>query len=207
MVRPIITYNHVAPGPCWSITGGYRYRGVMALPLFGRYFFADYCSGRIWAASETAGVWTVGTPLDFVDFGISAFGEDECGELYVAHRGNGRIYRIVAKDSDGDGLPDWFEQLHPGEAGDDLDGDGFTHLQEYRAGTHPLDPLSALRITGITASNLTFATVAGRRYRIETRANLTSGTWQRLTDLVCPPTGEVTVPLGTNSFYRVRLLP
>jgi glucose/arabinose dehydrogenase len=205
MRRPIITYDHVPPGPCWSITGGYRYRGSRIPPLAGRYFFADYCSSRIWAASEAAGVWTVGTPLDFADFGISTFGEDECGELYAAHRGNGRIYQIVAKDSDGDGLPDWFEQLYPGEPGDDLDGDGFTHRQEFLAGTNPLDALSALRITAITASNLTFTTSAGRQYTVEARPDIASGQWQPHTNIACAAAGETTVSIETASFYRVRL--
>jgi len=47
------------------------------------------------------------------------------------------------KDSDNDGIPDWWEDLHglnkfnPADASLDPDLDGLTHLQEYLNGTHP----------------------------------------------------------------------
>lgn len=51
-------------------------------------------------------------------------------------------------DSDGDGIPDEWELAHgmnPTDASDingDLDGDGYTNLEEYMAGTDPQDPVS-----------------------------------------------------------------
>ena len=47
------------------------------------------------------------------------------------------------RDSDFDGLPDWFERLYGFDAGArdshlDSDGDGFTNLAEYNAGTNPV---------------------------------------------------------------------
>ncbi len=51
-------------------------------------------------------------------------------------------------DSDGDGLPDVWERryglnpLDPKDAHHDLDGDGFTNLEEYLAETDPADPAS-----------------------------------------------------------------
>lgn len=50
-------------------------------------------------------------------------------------------------DSDADGLPDWWELQHSGSitgmvASADLDGDGFTNLQEYIADTNPTNSLS-----------------------------------------------------------------
>lgn len=51
-------------------------------------------------------------------------------------------------DDDNDGMPDSFETsnefdpLDPSDANQDADGDGFTNLQEFRAGTDPHDPLS-----------------------------------------------------------------
>lgn len=51
-----------------------------------------------------------------------------------------------ALDTDGDGLPDWWEIKYCGCAtccnnNDDLDGDRYTNLEEYKAGTNPVDPL------------------------------------------------------------------
>ena len=47
------------------------------------------------------------------------------------------------RDSDFDGLPDWFENLYGLDAGVydsqlDADGDGFTNIAEYNAGTNPV---------------------------------------------------------------------
>lgn len=52
------------------------------------------------------------------------------------------------KDTDKDGMPDWWEtkydfNIHdPSNADQDADGDGFTNLEEYKAGTNPKDPKS-----------------------------------------------------------------
>jgi hypothetical protein len=48
-------------------------------------------------------------------------------------------------DTDDDGLPDWWESLYFGsptaaDAADDDDADGWTNLEEYGAGTHPVQP-------------------------------------------------------------------
>jgi hypothetical protein len=65
---------------------------------------------------------------------------------------------VSCVDSDNDGVPDsWMSQYFghaAGQAGDysraqdDADGDGMTNLQEFLAGTDPLDPQSCLRLDG-----------------------------------------------------------
>ena len=88
---PILEYDHSASN-C-SITGGYRYRGSRYPNMSGIYFYADYCTGRIWGASEDDGQWSTKLFLT-TGFNIAAFGEDQTGELYLANQ-KGSVYRLI----------------------------------------------------------------------------------------------------------------
>lgn len=87
---PILEYDHALG--C-SVTGGYRYRGSANPALQGQYFYADYCAGRIWRASQSGQTWTAVEALD-TTHNISGFGEDAAGELYVVTLG-GSIFRLA----------------------------------------------------------------------------------------------------------------
>ena len=92
---PILEYNHNLG--C-SITGGYRYRGQSYPDLEGIYFYADFCTGRIWGAiQQVNGTWET-QELLLAGFAISTFGEDETGELYlVDYNGDQSVlYRITS---------------------------------------------------------------------------------------------------------------
>ncbi len=91
LTAPILVYDH--DFGC-SVTGGFVYRGNIG-GLHGLYVFADYCSGRIWFAEDGPGGWTA-EQWGNAGFGISAFGEDDDGELYLANRSNGVIYRFFS---------------------------------------------------------------------------------------------------------------
>jgi len=140
---PIFDYPHP---PGIAVIGGYRYRGDAIPALAGAYLYADEGARLMWAATRAdTGVWTAQQQLLATPTAISAFGEDEAGELYAAGLFNGTIYKIAPLDSDADGLPDWWEFAYFGSTtvaapGADADSDGATNLQEYQAGT---DPLSA----------------------------------------------------------------
>ena len=91
---PVWTYSH--DEGC-SVTGGYVYRGAAnADVLTGAYFFADYCTGTMWAFNADDALATGranAVQVASVNFNPSSFGEDEAGEMYVVdHRG--RIFRI-----------------------------------------------------------------------------------------------------------------
>ncbi|MEX2542306.1 MAG: PQQ-dependent sugar dehydrogenase [Trueperaceae bacterium] len=95
LVLPVIEYDH--DQGC-SVTGGYRYRGSALPGLAGVYVYADYCSGEIWGASPNdEGGWTSESLLQS-GVRVSAFGEDESGELYLADHGGGAIYRLRAAE-------------------------------------------------------------------------------------------------------------
>jgi hypothetical protein len=97
LVLPIAEYPHNVEGAflgC-SVTGGFRYRGSTLTAHVGTYFFADYCTGRIWGATPNGdGSWSSVELLD-TNRNISTFGEDSAGNLYVGHHG-GELYRIVS---------------------------------------------------------------------------------------------------------------
>ncbi|MDM7917282.1 MAG: PQQ-dependent sugar dehydrogenase, partial [Candidatus Eisenbacteria bacterium] len=101
---PIYEYSH--SDGC-SITGGVVYRGVAIPSLRGAYFFADYCSNRIWTLRYDGQTVTEVTertaelaPGGGQSIGsISAFAEDSAGEMYIVDRGSGtdgEVYKIVA---------------------------------------------------------------------------------------------------------------
>jgi uncharacterized protein (TIGR03437 family) len=77
-----------------SITGGYVYRGAAYPGLRGMYIYGDFGSGRIWGLRRQGETW-VNELLLASGMLVSTFGEDEAGEMYVAHHGNGEVYRIV----------------------------------------------------------------------------------------------------------------
>lgn len=87
LIAPIIDYDH-SNGRC-SVTGGYVYRGNRGTLPQGSYMYGDFCSGEIF-------LWQNNTPrvLMDTDLTISAFGEDESGELYVVNLG-GTLSRFV----------------------------------------------------------------------------------------------------------------
>jgi glucose/arabinose dehydrogenase len=104
LVDPVYEYDHTVGQ---SITGGLVYRGS-ALPATykGRYFFADFVSGRVFSISltiDSAGEARASGPIEHTaelsasaPFGnVSAFGVDRDGELYLVSYSLGRVFKIV----------------------------------------------------------------------------------------------------------------
>jgi len=87
-IDPLTEYDHSLGA---SITGGYVYRGTQAMNWVGRYLFADFVSGRIWAYSP--GQSPTRTELIDSSYSISSFGEGLDGELYILDYSGG-IYHI-----------------------------------------------------------------------------------------------------------------
>ncbi|MGH2536655.1 MAG: PQQ-dependent sugar dehydrogenase [Candidatus Promineifilaceae bacterium] len=91
---PIFEYQHSA-GNC-TVIGGYVYRGDQYPAMAGRYLLLDFCSGNFWDLRQESGDWlaTLHTNLQS-PFNYAAFGEAANGELYVAGRSTGQIYRLT----------------------------------------------------------------------------------------------------------------
>ena len=83
-----------------SVTGGYVYRGTALPQLAGRYFFGDYCTGFVrsfrYEGGAAVDVQDHTTDLGTIG-GLSSFGEDATGELYLLDI-QGIVYRLVAPD-------------------------------------------------------------------------------------------------------------
>jgi T5SS/PEP-CTERM-associated repeat protein len=131
-------------------------------------------------------------------------------------------------DTDGDGIPNGYEQSHgldplnPADASADNDGDGFSNLQEYLAGTDPNNSASAFRITSIsqTGNNVlvTWMMGSGKTNALQVTAGAGDGSYQTnsfanlfiVTNTVGTLTNYLDVGGATNTpsrYYRVRLVP
>jgi hypothetical protein len=90
-------------------------------------------------------------------------------------------FALHEPDADNDGLEDAWEITFFGTLAqsptEDSDGDGETNLDELIAGTSPTDPKSVLSQRAARLGNavaITFPSVLGRKYTIETKTDLTS---------------------------------
>ncbi len=94
LTMPIWEYGHTQEGG-YSITGGYVYRGSNIKELYGKYIYADFVTGNIWALDYKEN--SVTNKLLFnTDFNISTFGVNENHELYFADYTNGKIYKFAS---------------------------------------------------------------------------------------------------------------
>jgi glucose/arabinose dehydrogenase len=91
---PVWEYNHgLNDSNGCSITGGYIYRGTAYPAMQGIYFYGDYCRKTIWGLQNNAGIWDNHQFLT-APGGITSFGEDQAGELYLTSS-NGVVYQVV----------------------------------------------------------------------------------------------------------------
>jgi len=123
-------------------------------------------------------------------------------------------------DSDGDGMPDWWEDTHTlnrlsaADAILDADGDGVANRDEFRTRTNPRSGGSLLMIDDVSRSGATatvsFRAQAGVTYEVLYRDAFGTGAWQKLSDLpsayylrdVAVP--DLQAPPG-HRFYRLRV--
>lgn len=138
----------------------------------------------------------------------------------------GRLNLLKMIDTEGDGLPDWWETEIFGNlthsASQDEDGDGFSNLDEFRSATHPQDASSRLAFSSRSSTVatdgqkhfvLSFPSVEDRRYQVEWSHSLQGGSWLPL-GAALNGTGTVLELIDPDSilstgrrFYRLGLLP
>ncbi len=136
-------------------------------------------------------------------------------------KSGGRLNLLKIVDTNTNELPDWWETDHFATLGvnpsADADGDGMNNHQEYLAATNPNNAASRLAITqaGLVPAGdfiLSFPSVSGISYRIETNNTLAPNSW---TPLGADLTGTGSILQATDAtankpakrFYRVRVIP
>jgi hypothetical protein len=178
-VDPVLDYNHaggVPPtnqGGC-SVTGGFVYRGCAIPSLQGWYVFGDYCNGWVGAYNRSTGQFRT---LFNVGFGLTSFGEDAEGEIYVVIgtssansvqriapnpgsfpdcNTNGvpdgcDIARRTSNDLNANGVPDECDSCEQ-----DVNGDGvvdFNDLLEYLNLYNASNPRADINLDGVIDFN------------------------------------------------------
>lgn len=129
-------------------------------------------------ATIRAGVFLNGSPVSLVAVGDY-----------------GRVYALA------DGIPNSWRLQYFGAgyltdprvgAATDADGDGSSNLQEYLAGTDPLNPLSGFTVGIQAIPRITFVSIPGTTYKILRRDNANSLTGVEV--------GQVTATTAQTSF-------
>lgn len=94
LTLPVIEYPNAGFAEC-SVIGGNVYRGAQHPDLYGRYVYADACSGRFWTARPDGAGGFVAEEALVSPVRPSTFGSDAAGELYVGDL-RGGFYRLRA---------------------------------------------------------------------------------------------------------------
>ncbi len=85
LTLPVFEYTREGKGNTVTVTGGYVYRGSnpSLAALQGLYIYGDYGFKAIWGLEYANGVVKNNIQIATSSQGISSFGEDEAGEIYV----------------------------------------------------------------------------------------------------------------------------
>ena len=214
-----------------------RIQGLIRSGIGQTYKINFYGSTQIDPSGYGEGEFILGTtnvftaPLDQARFDATVPAPDPLPDYYAAtatHLDSGdtsEFSHFAMLDSDGDGMPDGWEQRFFGSAtaGDPAghgDDDGIPNLDEFYGDTDPTDGDSFLRIVDISNTNLVvghrtavlFPSSAFRQYRVEhaDMSGLLTNGWTAGAAGYEPGTGENMtgldiLPAGTTSaHFRVR---
>jgi glucose/arabinose dehydrogenase len=93
-VNPIKTYS--ISGAACAIIGGYVVRDTRLRPLFHRYVYGDFCTGRVRSLIPTVGGARKDRATGVRVRDLSSFGETADGTLYASSL-DGPVYRLVRR--------------------------------------------------------------------------------------------------------------
>ncbi len=127
------------------------------------------------------------------------------------------VAQFMQTDSNGNGVPDWWERVYFGGLGQvtatsDADHDGLCDVDEYQAGTNPTNAASVLQVIISPMKHgeilLQWPSVAGKIYTIEVANDLGTGFYEFQSEIPATPPSNTLPVLGAPSpghiFYRVK---
>ncbi len=94
LISPVWSYDRTNGN---SITGGFVCHDKNLPGLNGKYIYGDFTTGNIWALTYPANKAVKNQLIAKSPAGLSSFGEDSKGNLYMLVFGDGKIYKLVEK--------------------------------------------------------------------------------------------------------------
>jgi len=200
-------------------------------------FVVDYGSGtndlldivsERFVKTNCSGTVTLTLPADGAAVVVAVPSGSALGTQANRMYANGRVvdYQYAGIDTDGDGLPDWWETRYYGNATNAapaaLARNGRSNLECYQLGLNPLDPQANLKLqftlqAGTRCPQLTWSTIGGKAYDVFSGDSLGGGLRTVYTvpetNAAVGMTGNQTYvdPLSvassgaTNRYYRIQL--
>jgi len=179
--RPIFEYPR---SEGYAITGGFVYRGSLLPDLNGKYVYADYVLGKVWALNYD-GI-TPTTTLQLLDSNelIVSFGVDQHNELFVCSysetTGEGKLYTIINSEVSTLNLKAAIEGFYNPQSNQLQIRDTVTVYQRLAVSPYLLVDSSRTVIDSLTLSGLCFYYNAptGKYYTVIKHRNSLE-TWSR----------------------------
>lgn len=174
-------------------------------PLIYSYVQQGLNDGKLMLTATALGRASRSGPPTYPNF-YTIFSPIAAAHEYPLLEIDGAIVR-PALDSDGDGLPDDWENFYFGSliqgATNDFDGDGADNLAEYRAGTNPTNGSSVLRLLSVSpqsdGTELHFTFAPSRQYAIQWSSDFSN--WQTVTNAALAYSSVWLAKTGTNLIY------